>query len=235
MASKARNLGADGDSMLSVPNKEVERFFYGKGRAEGNFYLILGADVDIENVHDGASRAVLPVTVFPPHNGCLELRFTEAVCLFLLPRLRTDILKEASEGTIASASANLALGNWLDPHEGEVDPDSHGPDYPERLGVILAKNTKDDRENDTAKIAGGAGATGHDTVSVRVHMGHKRKVGAVAGVHEEGHARNKTEHSVLVVRVREADSELEGGGDEGERVEEPFLAPDVGTFVNDIA
>ena len=69
---------------------------------------------------------------------------------------------------------------------------------------------------------------------MRVHMRHEGKVSAVAGFEEEGHACDQAEHGAFVVRVGETDSDEERSGDDGEAMDEVFLAPHAGPLVEEV-
>lgn len=73
------------------------------------------------------------------------------------------------------------------------------------------------------------------TISMGMHMRHQSEVRPIARFQKEGHARNKPEHGVLVLRVRHPNDNEENTGDEGDGVDPDFLAPYAGTRVNEVA
>ena len=150
--------------------------------------------------------------------------------------------------------ANLALGNRSNPTQTNIDRDSDDADDPDDLGVMGAVVAENDGEDDAAEIARGAGASGDDAVGVGVdvcsgfmlarrrhsggrarkegeHTGHEGEVSSVAGFEEEGHSRNEAEHRTLIIGVDDANGNEEGAGDEGEGVDQSFLAPHSGSSV----
>ena len=129
---------------------------------------------------------------------------------------------------------NLPFGNRLDPAQGQVDGDGHDANDPNGLLIVRAVVPKDDGEDDSAKVAGGARAAGDDAVGKGVHVRYEAEDGTVGALEEEGHARHEAEHGALVVAVGEADSELEHAGEDREGVDEVFLAPDAGAGVDGV-
>ena len=127
---------------------------------------------------------------------------------------------------VFSSSANLALGNRLDPAQREVDGNGHDANDPNRLLVIRPMIAEDDGEDDAAEIARAARAAGDDAVGERVNVGHEAEDGAVGALEEEGEAGHEAEHGALGVGIREADGELEDPRDEDVGVHEGLFAPD---------
>ncbi len=72
------------------------------------------------------------------------------------------------------------------------------------------------------------------TVGVWVHVGDEGVVGAVAGFEEEGHTGNQTKHGALLVGVGKANGDEECAGDDGEEVDEVFLAPHVTFSIDEV-
>ena len=60
-------------------------------------------------------------------------------------------------------SSNLSLRNRPDPSEYHIDGDGHDSDDPDGLGVVLGMVSKDDREDDTAKVTTSTSETRDDT------------------------------------------------------------------------
>ena len=50
-------------------------------------------------------------------------------------------------------TSDLALGDWSNPAEGQVDGNGDDANDPEHLAVILAVVTEDDGKDDTAQVA----------------------------------------------------------------------------------
>lgn len=72
------------------------------------------------------------------------------------------------------------------------------------------------------------------TVGVWVHVGDEGVVGAVAGFEEKGHTGNQAKHGALLMGVGEANGDEECAGDDGEEVDEVFLAPHVGFSIDEV-
>lgn len=67
-----------------------------------------------------------------------------------------------------------------------------------------------------------------------VHVGDEGVVGAVAGFEEERHAGNQAKHGALLVGVGKANGDEECAGDDGEEVDEVFLAPHVTFSIDEV-
>ena len=52
-----------------------------------------------------------------------------------------------------SATADLALGNGLDPCDTQIESDGHDADNPDDLSVVLAIVPEDDGEDDASQIS----------------------------------------------------------------------------------
>ncbi len=84
-------------------------------------------------------------------------------------------------------------------------------DDPEGLGVVgaVAVKAEDDSKDNAAEVTTGTREARDDAVGEGVHMRHEGKVGAVAGLEEEGHKSRQSEHRRPVVRVHAADGDEE--------------------------
>lgn len=129
---------------------------------------------------------------------------------------------------------NLPLRNRSDPAQRKINGNSHNPNNPKHLLVILVIVSENDGEDDTTQIANGPRASRDDTVSIRVHVRHEREIGTVARFEEEGHAGNETKHRTLVVRIRKTNRNLEHARHNGESVYQEFLTPYAGLGVDGV-
>ena len=129
---------------------------------------------------------------------------------------------------------NLPLRNRSYPAHRQIDRNGHQSNNPDGLFIILALVPEDDGEDDPPQIANAPRAARDDAVCKRVHVGHEAEDGAVGALEEERHARDETEHGVLVVAVRETDGELEDAREDGVGVDEVLLAPDAGAGVDGV-
>lgn len=130
--------------------------------------------------------------------------------------------------------SNLALRNRLNPTQTQVNSNSHDPNNPEHLSIVLPIIPKNNSKHNPPEIPRRARAARHDPVSMGMHMRHEREIRAIARIHEEGHASHKPEHRVLVMRVCKADSDEEDAADDGHEVDPDLLAPDVAVAVDDV-
>ena len=60
-------------------------------------------------------------------------------------------------------TTDLTLRNRSDPAQRQIDTDSHNPNNPKHLAVVLAIVPEDDSEDDPTEIAGRARDTGDNT------------------------------------------------------------------------
>lgn len=106
-------------------------------------------------------------------------------------------------------TTNLAPRKRRDPGHSQVDGnvhDTHDPDDGVIIGAIVAE---DDGENDTTEVTGGTNHTRKHAIGVRMDVRYKSKVGTVAGLVEESHACNETNHGRKVLWVELADDDQE--------------------------
>ena len=129
---------------------------------------------------------------------------------------------------------DLPFRNRSYPAHRQIDRNGNDPDNPNGLFIFLALIPEDDGEDDAPEIANAPRAARDDAVCKRVHVRHETEDGAVGALEEERHARDETEHGVLVVAVRETDGELEDAREDGVGVNEVLLAPDTGAGVDGV-
>ncbi len=133
-----------------------------------------------------------------------------------------------------STTPNLPLRNRPDPAQRQIDRNRDNANDPEHLRVILAHIPEDNREHNSPQVAAGPGTSAYKAVGVRMHVRHEAENPAVAGFEEERHGGDEPEHGGMGFGVGGADGDEEGAGDDGEDVDEVFLAPDVRSPIDEI-
>src|SRR3569833_189291 len=126
-------------------------------------------------------------------------------------------------------TADLTLGDWGDPGQGEVDADVDDTDDPEGLCEVgaVAHEAEDDGEDDAAEVAAAAGEAREDAVGEGVDVGDEGEVGAVAGLEEDGHEGGEAEHGGLVVGVDAADDDEPQAREQAAGRDPALLEPEV--------
>lgn len=107
-------------------------------------------------------------------------------------------------------------------------------DDPEAHGKVLAlvHEPEDDGKDDTAQVAAAASKTGQKAVGRGVDVRHKRKVGAVSGLVEDGHENDETYEcadraAVGLARVDLADEDEKGTSQYTASSDPALLEPEV--------
>lgn len=108
-----------------------------------------------------------------------------------------------------SVASHLTLRDRPDPTQQDIEAQMNAPNRPEGLGTVcpVTHEPEDDSKHDTAEVAYAAGEARHDAVGLGVHMRDQCKVGAVAGLEEDGHQRHEAREGGQVVRVDAADDD----------------------------
>lgn len=90
-------------------------------------------------------------------------------------------------------TTNLSLWNWRYPRHQHVNTHVDASNHPECLGVVssVARESEDDGENDASQISNTAREPRDNSVRMGVNMGHKRKVGTISCLEEDGHQRDE--------------------------------------------
>lgn len=126
----------------------------------------------------------------------------------------------------ATLLAALPLWHRSNPASRDLNPNDHGTNNVEHLGVIGTIIPEDDREDDATKVTASTSEARHNTISVRVNVRHKGVVEPVGALEEESQTtRDQTDEGGFVPRVRDADNNAEHAGHDAVDVEQDLLGP----------
>jgi len=98
------------------------------------------------------------------------------------------INKNKNKITIAKlTAANLPLRNRSNPGNDDIHGNYHGTNNIKYFWIIGAVIPKDNCKDDTSEIAKGSNKSGEYSISMRVHVWSKRKVGTITSFHGNRH------------------------------------------------
>lgn len=125
-------------------------------------------------------------------------------------------------------TAHLALWNWPDPGEQDVEGKVDTANDPEGLGVARAviHESENDGEDDAAEVPDATREAADDAIGVGVDVRDEGEVGAVAGLEEDGHEGDEAREGGQVVRVDLADDDEQHARDDAAGVHPGLLEPD---------
>ena len=130
--------------------------------------------------------------------------------------------------------SNLSLRNRSYPAQRQIDRNGHNANNPKHLRIILAQIPENNRKDNAPEIPTRARTPAHDAVGVGMHMRHETEDCAVARFEEQGHPGDEPEHRAVGLWIGGADGDEESSGDDGEDVDEVFLAPDARALVDGV-
>jgi len=88
---------------------------------------------------------------------------------------------------MALASADLPLRNRSNPDNDDIHSNNQGTRNIKHFWIIGPVIPKDNCKDDTSEIAKGSNKSGEYSISMRVHMWNKRKVGTITSFHWNCH------------------------------------------------